>query len=91
MGAGRVRSTAARIKPFTLLEALGDIYEVVILMTGRVGMASTLPLFADLDGRLVLVAGEMDEPGKLEAMRQELAEAGFGQPEIVVTPERVAA
>jgi polysaccharide biosynthesis transport protein len=78
-------------KPFTLVEALGDIYEVVILMTGRVGLASTLPLFGDLDGRLMLVASEMDEPGKLEAMRQELSETGFGQSEIVVTPERVAA
>jgi polysaccharide biosynthesis transport protein len=78
-------------KPLTLLEALGDIYEVVILMTGRVGMASTLPLFAELEGRLVLVAGETDQPASLEAMRTELAEAGFGQPEIVTTRQRVAA
>lgn len=78
-------------KPFTLLEALGDIYEVVILMTGRVGVSSSLPLFSDLDGRLVLVADELDEPGKLEAMRNDLAAAGFGEPEIVTAYERLAA
>lgn len=78
-------------KPITLLEALSDIYEVVILMTGRVGMSSTLPLFAALDGRLVLVANEGDEPGTLDALRDELADAGLGPSEIVATPELVAA
>src|SRR5690606_29529165 len=31
-------------RPLTLVDALGDIYEVVVLMTGRVGGASTLPM-----------------------------------------------
>lgn len=78
-------------KPFTLIEALGDIYEVVIVMTGRADASSSLPLFADLDGRLVLVADDLDEPGALENMRADLASAGFGEPEIVAADERLAA
>ncbi|MDB5587559.1 MAG: hypothetical protein JWP26_2529 [Devosia sp.] len=76
-------------KPLTLIEALGDIYEVVVLMTGRVGMTSTLPLFADLEGRLVLVAS--DDATDVEDLRQQLADAGFGRADIVTTPELVAA
>ena len=34
------------MRPLTLLEALADIYELVVVATGRVGMNSTLPLFA---------------------------------------------
>jgi uncharacterized protein involved in exopolysaccharide biosynthesis len=78
-------------KPLTLIEALGDIYEVVVLMTGRVGMTSTLPLFADLEGRLVLVAGGKDDATDIEDLRQQLADAGFGRADIVTTPELVAA
>ncbi|WP_375450338.1 Wzz/FepE/Etk N-terminal domain-containing protein [uncultured Devosia sp.] len=78
-------------RPVTLVEALGDIYEVVVLMTGHVGMASTLPLFAELDGRLVLVASDNDDFKAVEDMRTHLSEAGFGRAEIVTTPELVAA
>lgn len=78
-------------KPLTLIEALGDIYEVVVLMTGRVGMTSTLPLFADLEGRLVLVAGDNEDLTDIEDIRQQLADAGFGRADIVTTPELVAA
>ncbi|UXN73106.1 polysaccharide deacetylase family protein [Devosia sp. A8/3-2] len=48
-------------KPITLIEAPGDIYEVVVIMTGPVGMASTLSMFGALDGRILLVAPK-DEP-----------------------------
>jgi len=78
-------------RPMTLVEALGDIYEVVILMTGRVGMASSLPLFAGLEGRLVLVTDALDDPARLDAMGADLVAAGFGEPEIVTTSERLAA
>ena len=78
-------------RPLTLVEALGDIYEVVVLMTGRVGSASTLPLFADLEGRLVLVASDRDDLGDLQATRERLAASGFGVADIVTTPELVAA
>ncbi|HTN60154.1 MAG TPA: GumC family protein [Devosia sp.] len=78
-------------KPLTLIEALGDIYEVVVLMTGRVGVASTLPLFANLEGRLVLVATDTDDFTEVEDIREQLADAGFGRADIVTTPELVAA
>jgi tyrosine-protein kinase Etk/Wzc len=78
-------------RPLTLIEALGDIYEVVVLMTGRVGSASTLPMFADLEGRLVLVASDNDDLSDLETMREQLVAAGFGHADIVTTPELVAA
>ncbi len=78
-------------KPLTLVEALGDIYEVVVLMTGRVGATSTLPLFDSLDGRLVLVAGSDDDFDAVSQTREKLLSAGFHRCEIVAAPTRVAA
>jgi len=78
-------------KPLTLIEALGDIYEVVIVMTGVVDETSTLPLFAPLEGRLVLVAGERADRREFEGVREQLDEAGFGLVEVVASPELVAA
>lgn len=78
-------------KPLTLVEALGDIYEVVVLMTGRVGAGSTLPLFDGLDGRLVLVAGDDDDIDAVDRTREKLLSSGFRRCEIVAAPTRVAA
>lgn len=78
-------------KPMTLVEALGDLYEVVVLMTGRVGAASSLPLFDGLDGRLVLVAGDEDDLDAVVETRKRLLGAGFEQCEIAAAPARVAA
>lgn len=78
-------------KPLTLVEALGDIYEVVIVMTGRIGPDSTLPLFEGLDGRLVLVAGDGDDFGDVSARREQLLESGFSTVDIAAIPARVAA
>ncbi|UJW85895.1 GumC family protein [Devosia sp. SL43] len=89
-GRGRAISRQSS-KPLTLVEALGDIYEVVVLMTGPVGMASTLPLFESLDGRLVLVAGDEDEIDAVAETREQLLDAGFAQVEIAALSARVAA
>ena len=78
-------------KPLTLVEALGDIYEVVVLLTGRIGMASTLPMFGELDGRIVLVAGPDDACDDLNQARDELTRAGYGAVEIAAVPTRAAA
>ena len=78
-------------KPLTLVEALGDIYEVVVLLTGRVGMGSSLPLFDGLDGRLVLVADEHDDYEAVTETRDQLVAAGFDRVEIAAAPGRVAA
>ena len=89
-GQGRIIDRTSG-KPLTLVEALGDIYEVVVLMTGRVGSASTLPMFQGLDGRLVLVAGDDDDLGAVARTRERLQNAGFGRCEVAAAPARVAA
>lgn len=89
-GQGRIIDRKST-KPLTLVEALGDIYEVVVLMTGRVGATSTLPLFDELDGRLVLVAGGDDDFDAVNQTRERLLSAGFQRCEIVAAPTRVAA
>jgi hypothetical protein len=89
-GRGRAISRSST-KPLTLVEALGDIYEVVVLMTGRVGMTSSLPFFDRLEGRLVLVAGPEDDLGAVAETRQLLLDAGFDRCEVAAAPARVAA
>ena len=89
-GRGRAISRQSA-KPLTLIEALRDIYEVVVLMTGRVGMASTLPLFESLDGRLVLIAGDEDDFEAVADTREQLLGAGFETVEIASVPARAAA
>lgn len=89
---GQGRSIARRsAKPFTLVEALGDIYEVVVLMTGRVGAGSTLPMFEGLNGRLLLVVNDDDDAQSVQETRKALLKAGFGSVEIAATPTQVAA
>lgn len=78
-------------KPVTLVEALGDIYEVVVLLTGRVGMNSTLPMFAGMNGRVVLVADVEDDSDAVADSRAQLLEAGFKTVEVARGPARVAA
>lgn len=78
-------------KPLTLVEALGDIYEVVIILTGRLGPRSTLPLFESLDSRLVLVAGDGDDFGDVSTRRQQLLGAGLAKVDIAAIPARDAA
>lgn len=78
-------------KPLTLVEALGDIYEVVIVLTGRMGTGSTLPLFDGMGGRLVLVAGDGDDFGAVSARRRKLLKSGFDTVDIAAIPARVAA
>jgi len=73
-------------RPITLVEALSDIYEVVLVLTGRVGMASTLPLFAGLPCRLVLVTSETPDPARVEAARHDFAALGFDAAEVIGAP-----
>ncbi|MDB5623067.1 MAG: hypothetical protein JWR39_1630 [Devosia sp.] len=79
-------------KPVTLVEALGDIYEVVVLLTGPAGANSSLPMFEALDGRVVLVTSATNTVDEIEQTREQLLEAGFGFVEVASFPdERVAA
>jgi uncharacterized protein involved in exopolysaccharide biosynthesis len=78
-------------RPATLIEALSDIYEVVLVLTGKADAASTLPVFAGVADRLVLVSAEEGDPAGLESVRKDLTEAGYGAVEIVRPPVAVAA
>lgn len=78
-------------KPSILIEALGDIYEVVIVLTGRVGGRSTLPVFADLDGRVVLVTSDAEDSNTAETLRRQLLDAGLPRVEISALEDAVAA
>lgn len=89
-GTGRAIARSSS-KPMTLVEALGDIYEVVLLMTGPVGISSSLPFFEGLEGRLVLVAGPEDDLDAVAGTRQLLTSAGFERCDVMALPTRAAA
>jgi polysaccharide biosynthesis transport protein len=71
-------------RPLTLIEALADIYEVVVLETGKVGPTSSLPVFTEVDGRIVLVVGEAGEQQALEEARTAILALGY--PEVEIMP-----
>lgn len=66
----------------TLVEALSDIYEVIVIVTGRVGMTSSLPLFAGVEGKCVVLASTA--PGGAAAAR-EIAALGFDDIRVITT------
>lgn len=78
-------------KPLTLVEALGDIYDVIVVMTGGVASGSSLSLFHGFNGRLVVVAGDNDDFAQVCETRRQLLEAGFEGADIAALPAREAA
>ncbi len=78
-------------KPLTLVEALADIYEVVIIATGRIGLNSTLPVFAGAEARLALVRQPHAPAALVEAAAADIASLGFAAVEAVEPPEPEAA
>ncbi|KKB09319.1 GumC family protein [Devosia chinhatensis] len=78
-------------RPLVLAEALGDIYEVVVVLTGRVDRKSMLGAFSELGGRVILVTGEGDDVETAEETRRRLEEAGLPRVEITPFAETVAA
>lgn len=76
------------MRPATLLAALTDLYDVVIVATGRIGMASALPIFAGVDCRLILVGHEWPDPALLEAARADAAALGYELAQLVSVPQR---
>jgi len=75
------------MRALTLVEALADIYEVVIVTTGRLGMASNLPLFAGLHARLVLVRRDPIPDTGAENLMTDAAQFGFDVTQSVMLPE----
>jgi len=74
------------MKPVTLIEALSDIYEVVVVSTGRMGLGSSLPVFAGVTGRLVFV-NPTGVVGDNEPLAADAAALGFEPPQSVIAPE----
>jgi uncharacterized protein involved in exopolysaccharide biosynthesis len=74
-------------RPLTLIEALSDIYEVLIVMTGKIGMASALPVFAGVPCRLVLVGPPHPPRETVEAAVEDAANLGYEIGQIVHPPE----
>ena len=79
------------MRPLTLIEALSDIYEVVIVSTGRIGLNSTLPLFAGAGARLAIVRQPATPEGLVEAVAADAEALGFATVKSVMVPESQAA
>jgi hypothetical protein len=77
-------------KPVTLVEALADIYEVVIVLSGRIGRSSTLSMFAGIECRLVLVAGADTNEDDVAEARIEAERLGYEPAQLVSAPDREA-
>ena len=75
------------MRPLTLVEALSDIYEVVIISTGRIGLNSTLPLFVTGGARLAIVRQPSTPEALVEAVSADAASLGFETVQSVVAPE----
>jgi succinoglycan biosynthesis transport protein ExoP len=71
------------MRPITLIEALSEIYEVVVVMTGRIGASSSLPVFAGVPSRLVLVGATRPDRAAIEAAVEDAANLGFEIDQIV--------
>lgn len=78
-------------RPVTLVEALTDIYEVVVVLTGQMGRQSMLLDFAQTGGRVVLVVGHNRELTSAFSARQRLLETGLASVEVAAVNKPVAA
>ena len=68
----------------TLVEALSDIYEAIVIVTGRVGMTSSLPLFTGIEGKCVLLSSAGTSNS---AEAREIAALGFSDIRVIATAE----
>jgi len=73
-------------KPATLVEALSDLYEVVLVNAGCVDADSSLPAFAGLAVRLILVTPPSADRARVEAAWEQVAALGFDQIEVLAAP-----
>src|SRR5690606_16995063 len=69
----------------TLLGALSDIYEVVVVVTGKVGLGSSLPLFAGAGAKCLFLTD--DTAGSVASVR-EIKALGFDDVRPIATAER---
>jgi polysaccharide biosynthesis transport protein len=79
------------MRPLTLLEALADIYEVVVIATGHIGLNSSLPMFSGVGGRLLIVGRAEMDAALLGALTADADSLGFDLVQAVAVPERESA
>lgn len=77
-------------RPLTLIEALGDIYHVVIVDTGGADAESSLPLFTGARATVVLVAGDDAGPVAIGRARRAIGALGFTLGRVVTLPTEKA-
>ncbi len=77
-------------RPLTLIEALADIYHIVVVDTGEAGPASSLPLFTGARATVVLVADGDASHVAIGKARREIAALGFEVGRVVTLPLRRA-
>lgn len=73
-------------RPLTLIEALADIYHVVIVDTGGADAESSLPLFSGARATVVLVAGDDVGPVAIGRARRAIGALGFTLGRVVTLP-----
>ncbi len=73
-------------KPLTLIKALGDICQVVVVFAGRADDGAALALFSGADAALVLVAGAPIDARQETAALKEATALGFERSRLVVAP-----
>ncbi len=64
-------------KASTLISALGEIFETVLVDVGRAGMASSLSAFAGLNAIVLLVIDETVNQTDIENVSRDIADLGF--------------
>jgi len=66
-----------------LVEALADIFEIVLVDAGRIGLSSSLPAFAGRDSLVLLVVDANASSADIEAARADIQAIGFDEVEVV--------
>ncbi|RDE08959.1 GumC family protein [Pelagibacterium lacus] len=70
-------------RPVTLVEALSDIYECVVVVTGQTGTGSSLPMFAGTGARCLLLC---QDAADCDAIERDVAQLGFARIDRIALP-----
>lgn len=71
-------------KCLTLVEALHDIFEIIVINVGRVGASACLNTFAQSNATLLLVAAEGTEQADIDQARDDLYARGYDKIETAI-------
>ncbi len=66
-----------------LVDALADIFELVLVDTGRVGLSSALPAFVGRDSLVLLVADEETSLADIDKANADIQSIGFDHIEVI--------